>query len=110
MKTNLSNSKQKIKKLHEEKKKLEEDLAGSKEKVMKKYKPSNQFTNDLVDESLNIFYEGFKDCKRKIKELLPNFDIALLVPSISIPKEKSIAVEDTAEDVGAAIGNLLSTT
>lgn len=65
LKTNLSNSNKEITKLQEEKKKLEKELIRVKEKAMKKYKSSDQFLDDLADESLGVFHERFKDYRKK---------------------------------------------
>lgn len=72
---------------------------GNKEKAFKDYKSFNQFLDNLVDESLGVFHEGFKDGRKRVKELLPNFDATLLVLSIGILEvDKATAIQDTTEE------------
>lgn len=71
-----------IQKLHEEKEKLEKELKEAKERVVKEYKESKQFTDDIANKSLGVFFEGFEDCKKKVKEVLPDFNTVLLISSI----------------------------
>lgn len=66
---------------------MEDDLMGPEEKAVKKYKSSDQFAHDLANELLVFFFEGFKYCKKMTKELLLDFNTALLVPSIGTPEE-----------------------
>lgn len=71
----------------------------------------DQFADMLVDELLGVFYEGFKDCKKKVKEFLLDFNIAILIPSIGIQEETTMAtIEDTIEDVRALVKDLPLTT
>lgn len=49
--------------------------------------------------SSGVFFEGFEDCKKIIKELLLDFNTALLIPSIDMLEEIAIAiVENTTEE------------
>lgn len=109
-KADLFNSRKEIEKLQKEKKKLEEGLVRAEEKAMKNYKSSDQFADNLAEESLRVFYEGFEDCKKKLKEFLPNFNITFLILSIGILVEIEKVVEDTAKDIGAPIEDLALTT
>lgn len=69
-------------KLHEEKEKLEKELKEAKKRAMKEYKESEQFIDDIADESLGVFFEVFEDCKKKVKEILLDFNTDLLISSI----------------------------
>lgn len=66
--------------------------------------------NDVANESLGVFFKGFEDCKKRVKELLSDFSIAFLVSSIGTLEETTIVLaEDTAKEamdvqvIGASI-------
>lgn len=52
-----------------------------------------------MNELLRVFFEGFKDCKRMIKEFLPDFNTNQLILSIGILEKIVIALaEDTTKE------------
>lgn len=59
----------KVEEIKEEKHKLEEELVGAKDKAIKEYQSSKQFMDDLVEELLEVFFQGFEYCKKKVKDL-----------------------------------------
>lgn len=71
----------------EEKEKLEKELKEAKERVIKEYKESEQVTDDIADESLGVFFKGFAYYKKKVKEVILDFNIDLLISSIDMQME-----------------------
>lgn len=67
---------------------------------MEEYKLSEDFLDNMAERSVSTFHKGFKDCHNKMKELFPDVNIALLIPSIANPiaEEKVMEVQ---EDIGA---------
>lgn len=66
-----------IQKLQEGKGRLEEL-----EEVIEEYKSSEDFLDDITEGLLSAFHEIFKDCKNKVKEIFPDINVTLLIPSI----------------------------
>lgn len=50
----------------------------------------------MADKSLGVFYKGFDDYKKKVKEIFLDFNMALLIPSIGAPEEIAIVVAEGA--------------
>lgn len=99
LKTNLVNLNKEVEKLMEEKHKLEEELAGAKDKAIKEYKSSEQLVEDLAEESLGVFSQGFEYCKKKVKEPLSNVNTSLLVLSLGAPEKiKATMINDPNEE------------
>lgn len=71
-----------LQKLREEKRRLEQELVEAKEKAIQEYNSSMDFFDDVAKESLGIYHEGFEDYQKKIKELFPYINMALLFLSV----------------------------
>lgn len=86
---------------------MQKELEEAKKKVVE-YKSSKNFLDGEVEESMRTFYEGFKDCQNKVKELFPAINTTILIPSIT-----NLIVEEVTvvqEDIGTPIEALPLTT
>lgn len=67
---------------------MKKELARAKEKAIKEHKSFEQFSDNLADESLGVFFQGFEDCKKRMKKSFLNINIALLILSLGVSPRK----------------------
>lgn len=65
-------------------------------KAVEEYKSSNEFLDDIVEQSIEAFHEGFKDCQSKVRKLFPIIGITLLI--LSVP-DMTVEVAMGAQDI-----------